>query len=253
MSESYRAPAQIHESVVAVTGAANGIGRAVAQRLVVSGARVAMCDLDPAVIGVADHLGPAAVAHVADLTETETADELCETALTRFGRLDGLVNCVGITGTTGVRSYEVDVEDFKRVLTVNLLTAFVLSKALLPHLVQQRYGRVLHVASIAGKEGNAGMVSYSASKAALIGMVKTQGKELAADGVTVNALAPAVIRTALVDRMPAEQVSYMTERIPMGRTGTLDEATAMVEFAVSPAASFTTGFTFDLSGGRATY
>jgi NAD(P)-dependent dehydrogenase (short-subunit alcohol dehydrogenase family) len=120
-------------------------------------------------------------------------------------------------------------------------------------MLERGYGRVLHVASIAGKEGNAGMLAYSSSKAAVIGMTKVQGKEVAGTGVTVNALAPAVIRTPLVEAMPEAQVTYMTDKIPMRRCGTLEEVVAMVEFIVSPGCSFTTGFTFDLSGGRATY
>ena len=120
-------------------------------------------------------------------------------------------------------------------------------------MLKNNYGRILHVASIAGKEGNAGMLAYSASKAAVIGMVKVQGKEYAETGITVNAIAPAVIQTSLVEAMPQEQVKYMTDKIPMKRCGTLEELVAMVMFIVSPENSFTTGFTFDLSGGRATY
>jgi 3-oxoacyl-[acyl-carrier protein] reductase len=120
-------------------------------------------------------------------------------------------------------------------------------------MVKHGYGRVLHIASIAGKEGNAGMLAYSASKAAVIGMAKVQGKEYAGSGITVNALAPAVIQTAMVDAMPAEQVQYMTDKIPMKRCGTLEEVAHLVTYIVSPLNSFTTGFTFDLSGGRATY
>ena len=120
-------------------------------------------------------------------------------------------------------------------------------------MLKQNYGRVLHIASIAGKEGNAGMLAYSASKAAVIGMAKVQGKEYSETGITINALAPAVIKTALVNNMPEEQVRYMTDKIPMKRCGTLDELTNIITYIVSPSNSFTTGFTFDLSGGRATY
>jgi 3-oxoacyl-[acyl-carrier protein] reductase len=136
---------------------------------------------------------------------------------------------------------------------VNFFGSYFTSKAALPRMIARGYGRVLHIASIAGKEGNAGMLAYSASKAAVIGMTKVQGKEVAGTGVTVNALAPAVIQTPMVEAMPPEQVKYMTTKIPMSRCGSLDELVAMVEFIVSPACSFTTGFTFDLTGGRATY
>ena len=131
--------------------------------------------------------------------------------------------------------------------------SYFTSKYCLPIMLQQQYGRILHIASIAGKEGNAGMLAYSASKAAVIAMTKVQGKEYAGTGICINALAPAVIRTALVDAMPEEQVSYMTDKIPLKRCGTLDEFADMASFIVSKENSFVTGFTFDLSGGRATY
>ena len=143
--------------------------------------------------------------------------------------------------------------DVERLFRINFFGSYHTSKAVLPQMVRRGYGRVLHIASIAGKEGNVGMMAYSASKAAVIGMTKVQGKEVAGTGVTVNALAPAVIQTPMVDPMPKEQVKYMTDKIPMGRCASLDELVAMVEFIVSPGCSFSTGFTFDLSGGRATY
>jgi 2-dehydro-3-deoxy-L-rhamnonate dehydrogenase (NAD+) len=147
----------------------------------------------------------------------------------------------------------VTLDDFEFVLRVNLNGSFLAAKHVLPGMVKAGYGRILHIASIAGKEGNAGMLAYSASKAAVIGMTKVQGKEYAETGVTINALAPAVIQTPMVDAMPAEQVTYMTSKIPMKRCGSLDEVAAMAAFIVSHEASFTTGFTFDLTGGRAVY
>ncbi len=146
-----------------------------------------------------------------------------------------------------------DPANIEFVFRVNFFGSYNTARAVLPGMLRQKYGRILNIASIAGKEGNAGMMAYSASKAAVIGMTKSQGKELAETGVTVNALAPAVIRTPMVEAMPPAQVSYMTEKIPMKRCGTLDEAAAMATFIVSPDAGFTTGFTFDLTGGRATY
>jgi len=173
--------------------------------------------------------------------------------LSLFGRLHGLVNCAGITGRTNIKGHEVDLADFDAVYRINLRGAMVVSKAVLPRLLKHGYGRLLHVASIAGKEGNAGMAAYSATKAGLIGLVKSLAKDYPESGVTVNALAPAVIRTPLVDKLPAATVTYMTDKIPMRRCGELDEAAHMIAWIVSPACSFTTGFTFDLSGGRATY
>jgi len=169
------------------------------------------------------------------------------------GRIHAVVNCAGITGRTNVKGHEVDLADFDSVYRINLRGALVLSRAVLPAMLAQGYGRVLHVASIAGKEGNAGMAAYSATKAGLIGLVKSIAKDYPETGVTINALAPAVIRTPLVDALPEATVKYMTDKIPMHRCGDLSEVASMIAWIVSPACSFTTGFTFDLSGGRATY
>jgi 3-oxoacyl-[acyl-carrier protein] reductase len=240
-----------------VVGAGSGIGRAVASHLAARGARVFCIDNDAtandAVLHEIAGRGGRAAGSTCDITEPEQVSDAVAKASEEFGRLHGLVNCAGITGETGIPSHEVSLADLHRVMQVNLYGAFLLSKTVIPLMIPHRYGRVLHISSISGKEGNAGMVAYSSSKAALIGMVKAQGKEYALTGVTVNALAPAVIRTPLVDKMPAHQVEYMTSRIPMERCGTLSEAAEMIAWIVSPAASFTTGFTFDLSGGRATY
>lgn len=198
-------------------------------------------------------MNPRAVAITADVTDADGLANEIEGVIHRFGGLEILLNCAGVTGMTNLKSHEVPISDFDKVVAINLRGAFLASRAVLPTMVAAGYGRVLHVASIAGKEGNAGMVAYSATKAGLIGMVKSQGKEYATTGVTVNALAPAVILTALVEAMPPEQVDYMTSRIPMGRCGTLDEVAEMIAWIVSPACSYSTGFTFDLSGGRAVY
>lgn len=240
-----------------VVGAADGIGKAAATLLAQRGARVACLDRNLAgAEEVARSLTSdtaAALAVGTDVVDAASVEHAIGRVREELGPVAALVNCAGTTGVTGRKSEDVDVEDFDLVYRVNLRGAFLLSKAVLPGMVAEGYGRVLHVASIAGKEGNAGMVAYSATKAGLIGMVKAQGKEYAETGVTVNALAPAVIRTAMVEAMPPAQVEYMTERIPMRRTGRLQEAAETICWAVSPACSFTTGFTFDLSGGRAVY
>jgi 2-dehydro-3-deoxy-L-rhamnonate dehydrogenase (NAD+) len=237
---------------IVVVGGAAGIGRAAAGELVRRGARIAVVDRDTdGANAAAAELGGSAFA--ADVTAADEVEAAVAGAEETLGRIHALVNCAGITGQTNVRSHEVAVDDFDDVYRVNLRGAFLLSRAVIPRMLPHAYGRVLHVASIAGKEGNAGMVSYSATKAGMIGMVKSQGKEYAETGITVNALAPAVIRTGLVDAMPEAQVEYMTSRIPMRRCGELAEAAEMIAWIVSPACSFTTGFTFDLSGGRATY
>lgn len=240
-----------------LVGAADGVGRATATLLAARGVRVAALDrnLEGCYATLKGFGGDAAegFALTVDVTDRTAVAEAVAESDRRLGGTSILVNCAGITGVTNRLSQDVDLDDWDLVHAINLRGAFLLSQAVLPLMVARGYGRVLHVASIAGKEGNAGMVAYSASKAGLIGMVKAQGKEYAGTGVTVNALAPAVIRTAMVDAMPDEQVTYMTDKIPMKRTGTLAEAAEMIGWIVSPACSFTTGAVFDLSGGRAVY
>lgn len=242
---------------VAVVGAASGIGRAAAGELASRGAHVVCMDVHhEASTALAEELAAAgrhATAIEVDVTSSRSVDDAFARLIQDAGAIHALVNCAGITGATGHPTHEVDVDDFDRVYRVNLRGALLLSKAVIPTMVEQGYGRVLHVASIAGKGGNAGMAAYSATKAGLIGLVKTLGKEYATAGVTVNALAPAVIQTPMVDAMPEQQVAYMTEKIPMGRLGTLTEVAAMICWIVSRDCSFSTGFAFDLSGGRAVY
>jgi 2-dehydro-3-deoxy-L-rhamnonate dehydrogenase (NAD+) len=240
-----------------VVGAASGIGRSTVRLLAERGAKIVCADIDElAAKSVSEDLrtgGASATSVKVDVTTERSVHAAVDHAEQWLGGVTILVNCAGITGTTGIPSHEVDPDDFDAVYRVNLRGAFLLSRAVLPGMRHRQYGRILHVASIAGKEGNAGMVAYSATKAGLIGMVKAQGKEYAEQGITVNALAPAVIHTPMVAAMPAHQVDYMIERIPMRRTGSLAEAAETIAWIVSPASSFTTGFTYDLSGGRAVY
>ncbi|HMX28794.1 MAG TPA: SDR family NAD(P)-dependent oxidoreductase, partial [Blastocatellia bacterium] len=188
-----------------------------------------------------------------DVTDEAQVAKVIKKIAKEFGRIDILVNSAGVTGKTGIKTHEVELDNFKFVFDVNVNGCFLTSRAVLPLMLEQNYGRILHIASIAGKDGNAGMLAYSASKAAVIGLTKVQGKEYAETGITVNALAPAVIQTAMVDALPPEQVKYMTDKIPMKRCGTLEEIANLATFIVSPGASFTTAFTFDMTGGRATY
>ncbi len=242
---------------VIVVGAGDGIGKETAVALAERGARVACLDRNgdtaAETAAQAQRHTAGALSFKMDVTDDDAVDLTVEQVEAELGQIHALVNCAGTTGQTNLRSHEVDVDDLDFVYRVNLRGAFLLSRAVLPRMLPRGYGRVLHVTSIAGKEGNAGMMAYSATKAGLIGMVKAQGKEYAETGITVNALAPAVIRTAMVAALPEEQVQYMTSRIPMRRCGTLAEAATMVCWIVSPGCSFTTGFTFDLSGGRAVY
>ena len=235
------------EQVAIVTGAASGLGRAIATKLQAEGAKVALLDLNTV------EVGPEAVSFAIDLTKEEEIANVVNQIAEKFGRIDILVNSAGVTGATNIKSHEVDIDNLRFVFEVNFMASFFTSRAVLPWMLKQNYGRILHIASIAGKEGNAGMLAYSASKAAVIGMTKVQGKEYAESGITVNALAPAVIQTPMVDAMPEAQVKYMTDKIPMKRCGTLNEIAHMAAFIVSRETAFTTGFTFDMTGGRATY
>lgn len=245
---------QFEGQVAAITGAGAGLGLSIAKRLAAEGAQVALIDLTRESLEAATTtVGDNGRAYPCDVTNEQEVGRVIGQIASDYGRIDILVNSAGVTGRTGVKTHEVEFENFKFVFDVNVNGCFLTSRAVLPIMVGQGYGRILHIASIAGKEGNAGMLAYSASKAAVIGLTKVQGKEYAESGITVNALAPAVIRTAMVEALPEAQVTYMTDKIPMKRCGTLDEIANLSAFIVSPGASFTTGFTFDMTGGRATY
>lgn len=242
------------KQVAIITGAASGLGLVIARKLINEGIHAGLFDINDTVMKseFASYKDQSEIIGL-DVTDEKEVENAVHKVIDRFGGIDILINCVGITGMTNVRSHEVSSDNLQKVFDVNFMSCFYTSKMVLPYMLANKYGRILHIASIAGKEGNAGMLAYSASKAAVIGMTKVQGKEYAEDGITVNALAPAVIQTPLVDAMPDLQVKYMTDKIPMKRCGTLEEAADMAAFIVSRENSFTTGFTFDLSGGRATY
>jgi 3-oxoacyl-[acyl-carrier protein] reductase len=240
--------------VAIITGAASGLGRAIAARLAEEGVTLALMDVNAGKLQmVASELATMCEPFVVDITDEGNVQSAIEQVAERFGTIDILVNSAGITGDTNIRSHETDTANLRKVFDVNYYGSYFTSKYVLPHMLRQNYGRILHIASIAGKEGNAGMIAYSSSKAAVIAMTKVQGKEYAETGITVNALAPAVIRTPLVEAMPEQQVKYMTDKIPLKRCGTLEEVANLVAYIVSPMNSFSTAFTFDLSGGRATY
>ncbi len=240
-----------------VIGGGAGIGAATARLLAARGVEITVVDRDgkaaESVAAAIAEAGGRAHAAAADVTDEPALRQAFEAAFRRSGTVHAVINSAGIQGPLGRRSHDVEVAEFERTLAVNLTPGLIIARIAIPHFLERGYGRIVHVASIAGKEGNPNMIGYSASKAGLIGLVKAQGKEYSRDGITINAVAPAVIRTPFLDSQPKSVIDYMLEKIPMGRTGTLDEVAEMLAFIASPAASFTTGFTFDLSGGRATY
>ena len=245
---------QFKGQVAIITGAASGIGFAIAQRLLTQGANVALLDINETGLKTEfKKYKTKARLFPIDVTKQSLVDKAIKEVIHLFGKIDILINCAGITGVVGGLSHEVSSEDLHKVFALNFMSCFYTTKAVLPHMLKMNYGRILHMASIAGKEGNARMLAYSSSKAALIGMTKVQGKEYAETGITINAIAPAVIRTPLLDKVPEKQIKYMTDKIPMNRCGTLDEVSNLAAYIVSKQNSFTTGFTFDLTGGRATY
>jgi 3-oxoacyl-[acyl-carrier protein] reductase len=236
-----------------VTGAATGIGEGIARRFAAAGATVAIADIDLAAAeAVAASLTPAAFAIQTDVSRADSVRAAVEETLRRTGRIDILVNNAGIAGLVAPIWEQTD-EAWDRALAINLSGVFYFCRAVLPHMRRRGYGRIVNIASIAGKEGNPRMVAYSATKAGVIGLTKSLGKEVATDGICVNAVAPAVVRTKILDQVTPEQVTYMTEKIPMRRTGTIEEIAAVVHCLASPEASFVTAQCYDASGGRATY
>lgn len=245
-------PLSFTHQVALVTGAASGIGLTIARKLAEAGAKLILVDKQTDSLA-GDAILKGMTRYAVDITNELSVADTVQKVAGQTGRIDILINSAGITGITNVKTHETDAANVKQVFDVNFMGSYYTSKYVLPVMLKNGYGRILHIASVAGKEGNAGMLAYSASKAAVIGMTKVQGKEYAENGITVNALAPAVVQTALVDSMPEAQVKYMTDKIPMKRCGTLDEVANLALYIVSPLNSFTTGFTFDLTGGRATY
>jgi NAD(P)-dependent dehydrogenase (short-subunit alcohol dehydrogenase family) len=241
-------------NVAIITGAASGLGLAIAKKLSRLKVRLALFDSnEESLQKIKTEFQDQVKLHSVDVTSEEQVKKAIGEVADHCGSIDILINSAGVTGRTNIKSHDVESSDMQSVFAVNFFGSFFTSKHVLPWMLKNNYGRILHIASIAGKEGNAGMLAYSASKAAVIAMAKVQGKEYAETGITINSLAPAVIKTHLLDDMPAEQIKYMTDKIPMKRCGTLDEVANMAVFIVSPENSFSTGFTFDLSGGRATY
>jgi len=236
-----------------VTGAARGIGYAIATRLAADGTRVALLDLDRAAVeAAAERLGGEAMAVAGDVTRTVDVEGAVQAVVGRWGRLDVLVNNAGITGRS-FPIWELSDDDWAGVLAVDLTSVFLCCRAAVRAMLVQGSGRIVNIASIAGKEGNPTLVPYSSAKAGVIGLTKALAKEVATRGILVNAVAPAVIETELLQQMERSTVDLLVSKIPMGRVGRPAEVAALVAWLASEECSFSTGAVYDLSGGRATY
>ena len=236
-----------------VTGAARGIGLAIASRLAADGARVALLDLDGAAAdAAAKKVGGGAIALAADVTKASEVDAAVSRVVQEWGRLDILVNNAGITGRS-FPIWELSDEDWRRVIDADLTSVFLCCRAAVKVMLRQGSGRIINIASIAGKEGNPTLVPYSAAKAGVIGLTKALAKEVCTRGILVHAIAPAVIGTELLQQMEKSTVDLLVSKIPMGRVGRPEEVAALAAWLASDDCSFTTGAVHDLSGGRATY
>ena len=239
--------------VAVVTGGAQGIGYAVAERFIASGAKAVLWDIDAALLAKAqEQLGASASTALVELTDAVAVAAATQAVLAAQGRIDILVNNAGITGGNAP-TWELTPEVWRRTVDVNLVAPYLTCHAIAPTMIKQGYGRIVNVASVAGKEGNPNASHYSASKAGLIALTKSLAKELATKGVLVNAVSPAAARTAIFDQMKQEHIDYMLAKIPMGRFVEPREIAAAIAWLASEDCSFTTGSVLDLSGGRATY
>jgi 3-oxoacyl-[acyl-carrier protein] reductase len=235
-----------------VTGGAAGIGLAVAQRLASGGASVALWDRDATALAAAKQAQGFAHVEAFDVADATAVERATRSTVAALKRIDVLVCSAGITGPNAtVSAYPV--EEWRRVFDVNVHGLFYCNRAVVPGMQQHDYGRIVNIASVAGKEGNPNASAYSASKAAVIGLTKSLGKELAKTNIRVNCVTPAAVRTAIFDQMTQQHIDFMLSKIPLGRFGTVDEIAALVCWLASEECSFSTGAVFDLSGGRATY
>lgn len=241
--------------VVVITGGARGIGYAVAQRALRSGAAVALWDVDAQRLERSERelaeLGTVSSV-IVELTDEESVNAAAASTVQRHGAIDVLINSAGITGGNGA-TWELSPEIWRRVIEVNLIGSYLTCRAVVPQMLERGYGRIVNIASVAGKEGNPNASHYSASKAGLIGLTKSLGKELATRGILVNAVTPAAAKTEIFDSMSQQHIDYMLSKIPMNRFLLPEEAASMILWLGSEDCAFSTGAVFDLSGGRATY
>ncbi|RYX91729.1 MAG: SDR family oxidoreductase [Comamonadaceae bacterium] len=236
-----------------ITGGATGLGYAIAQRLLASGGSVTLWDRDEAGVNkAAGALGSNAHAVAVDVSLQESVAAAVKATLAHAGRIDALVNSAGITGPNTL-VWDYPVEAWRQVIDVNLNGLFICCREVVPHMREANYGRIVNIASVAGKDGNPNASAYSASKAAVMALTKSLGKELASSGVRVNCVTPAAVKTAIFDQMTPEHIAFMLSKIPMARFGTPEEVASLVGWLCTEDCSFSTGAVFDLSGGRSTY
>ncbi len=248
---------RFEDQVAVISGGADGLGKGIAERIALEGGRVALFDVNPhtldQTVNEFKNRGFKATAYVVDVSSEEMVSQSFQQVEASYGKIDIMVNAAGIVGPTNIKITEYPTDAFDKIYSINLRGSFLMTKYAIKAMEKANYGRILLIASIAGKEGNPGMVGYSATKSGVIGLVKGIGKEYAETGITLNGLAPAVIKTAMNEKTSPEQLAYMTAKIPMKRLGTVEEVAAISTWIVSKECSFSTGFVFDISGGRATY
>jgi NAD(P)-dependent dehydrogenase (short-subunit alcohol dehydrogenase family) len=241
------------DRVAVITGGAAGIGFAVAQRLIASGGRVSLWDRDAAALKNARAaLGASTDTRVVDVADADSVSAAAVQTASALGKIDALVCSAGISGPN-TSTWEYPVDAWRQVIDVNLNGVFLCNRAIVPIMLERNYGRIVNIASVAGKEGNPNAPAYSASKAGVIGLTKSVGKELAKTGVRVNCVTPAAVKTAIFDQMTPAHIEFMLSKIPLGRFGQVDEIAALIAWLCTEECSFSTGAVFDLSGGRATY
>ncbi|UAK25028.1 SDR family NAD(P)-dependent oxidoreductase [Sphingomonas nostoxanthinifaciens] len=245
-------PGRFEGRTAIVTGGASGLGKAVAQRIVAEGGTVSLWDLNAEALGAAKAEVGAAHIRAIDVSDHAAVAAAAQASREALGGIDILVASAGITGATAP-VWEYPIDSWQRVFDINVNGLFYCCRAIVPFMLEAGYGRIVNVASVAGKEGNPNASAYSASKAAVIGLTKSLGKELAGKGVIANALTPATFESPILAQLPQSQVDYMRSKIPMGRLGEVEESAAMICFMASEECSFTTASTFDTSGGRTTF
>jgi len=243
------------DKVALITGAYQGLGKGIAKKLGEQGCKLILVDIDERVKDTEkefNNAGIDAISVIGDVSEESTANSAVEKGVSKYNKIDILVNNAGIGGINQ-QLWDLPVDELDRVYAINLRGVFIFCKSVIPLMLKHKYGRIVNIASIAGKEGNQNAVPYSATKSAVIGLTKSLGKELANTEIRVNCVTPAVVKTSILDEFTEEHINYMLEKIPIGRTGKIEEVANMVAWIASEECSFSTGAVFDISGGRATY